>query len=154
MAAGVFESFDYIEMRLKPQLAQFEKSSKKLEKSNQTMVVANIVLAALIPVTALIGIVFQSLGTSWLNVCIVFTAIFGALSSICMGARMHGKYHDRAVQHQMIHDKMESELAKYASGVFYYNIADEKKKMEILVSFCEATMRDEYNQWEELMSQK
>lgn len=141
------EEYYYINNRLNPQMDHYRNTAKKLDKADKQLTIASIVIAALIPVAAIFALLFG-------NFVVVVIAILGAFSCIATGVRMYLKYHERAVQFRTVFELLDSELAKYKEGVFYYNITDEKKKMEILVSFCESTMRDQNASWEELMSEK
>lgn len=142
------ETYEYIKERVNPKIQFYSKSSSRMGAIDMIFSLANIIIASSIPVACLLGFVIEP------ATVLITVAVLGALTSIFTGLRLLGRFHEKATQYQQILMRLEGELAKYYSGVFYYNITDEKKKSEILISFCEATMRDEHNSWEEVMSHR
>ena len=139
--------YDYVRDRLQGQMKYYSKTCKKLQNQYRWFSIANIIIAAIIPIFSLavdsIGVVAQYI-----------IAVLGAAASITSGIVFFEKYRDRWLQGRITQEKLKSELAKYRSGTCHYAGLDADDKLNLLVEACESYMENEHSEWREIMSKE
>lgn len=138
------QPYDYVEQRLKQQMAYYSNSCRKLQKRYRILTFINIVTTAAVPVFSLS---VDDMGRTAQYII----AVLGATASIVSGITFFEKLRDKWVLERATYEKIKSELAKFNAKAGPYKNMNAQESMAAFVENCESYMEDEHGEWREAM---
>ena len=132
---------EYIEKRVDDQITWYDKKSQEAQKWYKRLQVAEIILAALIPL-------LSGYSTSCVQIAVI-VGLFGAIIAVIESVSKLNKYHENWIQYRSTCEMLRYQKHLYLTETAPYNRQDETIE-NIFVRTIENIISSENNQWKNI----